>query len=64
MDGFMKDKRSLHEILQPLNVMSLIIVNMRNALDEFEAGDVRDYMLRKLDGLASQIDRVIQVLKE
>lgn len=60
----MVDRRSIHEILQPLNVMSLIIVNMRNALDEFEGGDLRDYMLRKLDGLESQIDRATKVIRK
>lgn len=58
------DKRSLHEILQPLNVMSLTIANMRHALDEFEAGDLRDYLLRKLDGLESQINRATEVIKK
>lgn len=66
MAGFdvMVDKSSLHEIHQPLNVMSLIIVNMRNALDQFEAGDLRDYMLGKLDGLECQIDRAIKVIRK
>lgn len=51
------DRKFVHELSQPLNVISVATANLRNALSGKLPDDMQDYLLRKLARIDEQIER-------
>ncbi|MBF9149682.1 histidine kinase dimerization/phospho-acceptor domain-containing protein [Novosphingobium jiangmenense] len=56
------DRKFVHELSQPLNVISVATANLRNALAGKLPDDLNDYLQRKLDRIEEQIARAQDVV--
>lgn len=56
------DRKLVHELSQPLNVISVATANLRNALSGKLPDDLQDYLLRKLARIDEQIERAQDVV--
>ena len=54
-------RRMLHELRQPMNVISLASGNMRRRLDRGQIVYMNGYLLGKLDGIDAQIRKFTQL---
>ena len=64
MDGINQRLGLSHEARQPLNVIILVVENLRNVLLPDLSEEKTDYLLRKLLRIEQQIDRLRDILNE
>jgi signal transduction histidine kinase len=58
-----RKRRLIHEVSQPLNVISLAVANLRNVLGEGLSPEQLVYLDRKLDRIDQQAERVRAILE-
>jgi hypothetical protein len=58
-----RNRRLIHEVSQPLNVISLAVANLRNVLGEGLSPEQFAYLGRKLDRIDQQTERVRAILE-
>lgn len=58
-----QNHRLIHEVSQPLNVISLAVANLRNVLGEVLSPEQSGYLGRKLDRIEQQTERVRAILE-
>lgn len=56
------DRKFIHELSQPLNVISVVTANLRNALSGKLPEDLQDYLERKLLRIDEQIVRAQDIV--
>lgn len=57
-----EERRRIHELSQPFNVILLTVANVRNFLEARLAGPDADYTLKKLDRIEDQIERARKLM--
>lgn len=57
------DRPTLHEVMQPLNIILLSCGNVRARVANLRNGDA-DYLVKKMERIEQQAIRVRQVLQE
>jgi phosphoglycerate-specific signal transduction histidine kinase len=58
-----RNRRLVHEVSQPLNVINLAVANLRNVLGEGLSPEQSVYLGRKLDRIDQQTERVRAILE-
>lgn len=64
----MEERRRIHELSQPFNVILLVVANVSNFLESRLTGPDSEYVIKKLDRIEEQAERarkmVVSFIKE